>query len=144
MKGDEIPKKDCVARLCKPSTIENQRILAAAFMLRLDEESLSVNWLEKLDSTRSTAIDKLRRIYASKFPGGIKVSAKIAVVNVGEVLNKIEEELGAEHIIKILHNPTVTDESHAGIYNIEADNHLIIAELISSAIQEDGVFQARE
>jgi len=49
MKGDPIPDKDHIARLCSPKTVPDGQIEASAFLLRRDEESLSINWLESLN-----------------------------------------------------------------------------------------------
>ena len=43
MKGDTIPDQNHIARLCRPKQVPEGQIQATAFMLRADEEFLSVN-----------------------------------------------------------------------------------------------------
>ena len=89
MKGDKIPNHDHIARYCKPITVEDGQIQATAFMVRTGEESLSVNWLEFLScSNRENEIAELRKIYSRKF-NKVGMSAKIAVLNIGEVCGKV-------------------------------------------------------
>ena len=84
MKGDPIPDKDHIARLCVPKTVSDGQIEASAFLLRNDEESLSVNWLECLNcSSREREIVEVQRVYFAKLD--IKPKARIAVLNVGEI-----------------------------------------------------------
>ena len=42
MKGETIPDQNHIARFCRPMQVDEGQIQAAAFMLRADEESLSV------------------------------------------------------------------------------------------------------
>lgn len=68
MKGDKIPDSDNIARLCKPMQAPDGKIQATAFMLRADDESLSVNWLEFLKCPdRNREIKELQRIYSETF-----------------------------------------------------------------------------
>lgn len=134
MKGDKIPDHDHVARYCKPTQISSGQIEATAFMLRRDEESLSVNWLEFLRlSSRDEEITSLRRIYSAKLSVG--ACAKIAVLNVGEVRNKVLTESPDKRNLEILHDPLGNDPSHSGIYNFRNDDELI-AELILETVLE--------
>lgn len=50
MKGDTIPDQHHTARYCRPKQVPYGQIQATAFMLRKDEGSLSVNWLEFLNA----------------------------------------------------------------------------------------------
>lgn len=134
MKGDKIPDKHHIARYCKSTQSLDGQIQATAFMLRTDEESLSVNWLEFLGlSSREEEITELRRIYSAKLSVG--VHAQIAVLNVGEVCNKVITESPDSRNLKILHDPLENDPSHSGIYNLRNDDELI-AELILETVLE--------
>lgn len=91
MKGDKILDQHHIARYCKPTQAADGQIQASAFMLRAGEESLSVNWLEFLShSSREGEIAELRIIYSAKLSVGTR--AQIAVLNVGEVCNKVLTE----------------------------------------------------
>jgi hypothetical protein len=137
MKGDKIPDPDHIARFCKPMQVSEGQIQATAFMLRSDEEYLSVNWLEYLNcSSRDQEIKEIRNIYSEKLTVG--KSAKIAIQNVGEVREKVLTESPDKRNIEVLHTPIendVNDPSHSGIYNLRQDDELI-AELILETVLE--------
>lgn len=135
MKGDKIPDQDHISRLCLPRTIaEDGQIQAAAFVLRKDEEGLSVNWLEFLGcSSREDEINEVRDVYNAKMTVGAK--AKIAVLNVGQVCKKVLIESIERRKLDVLHDPEEVDPSHSGIYNLRLDDELI-AELILQTVDE--------
>ena len=137
MKGDQIPDTDHIARFCRPMQAPEGQIQATAFMLRLNEKSLSVNWLEFLNcSSRDHEINEIRNIYFGKFTIG--AHAKIAVLNVGEVREKVLTESPDKRNIEVLHEPIENDvyePSHSGIYNLKQDDELI-AELILETVHE--------
>lgn len=134
MKGDKIPDKDHIARFCRPKQAPDGQIQATAFMLRADEESLSVNWLEFFNySSRENEITKIREIYSRTFSVGAR--AKIAVLNVGEVREKALTESPEGRNLEVIHDPLVDDPSHGGIYNLKQDDELI-AELILQTVRE--------
>ena len=142
MRGDKIPDPDHIARFCRPMQAPEGQIQATAFMLRSDEEYLSVNWLEYLDcSSRDQEINEIRNIYSEKLNVG--KSAKIAFLNVGEIHEKVFTESPDKRNIEVLHDPIVNDipdPSHSGIYNLKQDDELI-AELILETVHE--VYPAR-
>ena len=139
MKGDKIPDQHHIARYCKPTQVEDGQIQATAFMLRTGEESLSVNWLEFLNcSSRESEITEIRNLYSSKLSVGVR--AKIAVLNVGEVRQKVLTESPDGRNLEVIHDPLIDDPSHSGIYNLKQDGELI-AELILETDRE--VYSAR-
>jgi hypothetical protein len=137
MKGDKIPDPDHIARFCRPMQASDGQIQATAFMLRSDEEYLSVNWLEYFNcSRRDHEITEIRNVYSEKLNVGAR--AKIAILNVGEVREKVLTESPDKRNIEVLHEPIendVHDPSHSGIYNLKQDNELI-AELILETVHE--------
>ncbi len=134
MKGDEIPDSNHIARFCRPKQVVGEQIQGSAFLVRRNEESLSVNWLEFLGcSNREQELMELRKVYAAKFSVG--ASAKIAVLNVGIVGHKVLSESPDKRKLNFLHNQEDNDPSHSGIYNLKHDD-MLIAELICEAIQE--------
>ena len=134
MKGDKIPDQNHIARYCKPTQVSDGQIQATAFMLRTGEESLSVNWLEFLNcSSRESEITEIRNIYSAKLNVGAR--AKIAVLNVGEVLQKVHTESLDGRNLEVIHVPLIDDPSHSGIYNLKQDGELI-AELILETVRE--------
>jgi len=134
MKGETIPDQNHIARFCRPKQVDEGQIQAAAFFLRANDESLSVNWLEFLNcSNRESEITKIRTIYSETFTVGAR--AKIAILNVGEVRKKVLTESPDSRNLEVLHDPSMNDPSHSGIYNLKQDNELI-AELILETIRE--------
>lgn len=140
MKSAKIPDKDHVARYCSPKHISGEEIQATAFMLKVEEEYLSVNWLEYFRcNSRESEINELRKIYSKKLT--MRASARVAVLNVGEVCEKVLKESSDRRRIEILHDPTpptpfhTGDPSHSGIYNLRNDDEFI-AELIVEAVRE--------
>ena len=135
MKGDIIPDKDHISRYCAPKTIrEDGKIGASAFILRESEESLSVNWLEYLNcSSRESEIAEIRRVYSLKLD--VRAKAKLAVLNVGEMSNKVKNESPDRRSLYVLHEKDNNDPSHSGIYNLKPDNESI-ANLIFKTILE--------
>ena len=139
MKGDRIPNDDHISRLCFPKHVDEEQIQSTAFLLRKGEPDLSVDWLEVLNCpTRADEIKRMREVYSSRLTVGAK--AKIAILNVGEVCEKVQTESPDRRRLDILHDPIdlengEIDISHSGIYNLRADDELI-AELILETVSE--------
>ena len=104
-------------------------------MLReIDKNHLSVNWLEFLNcSSRESEITKIRTIYSETFTVGAR--ARIAILNVGEVREKVLTESPDGRNLEVLHDPLINDPSHSGIYNLKQDDELI-AELVLETVRD--------
>ncbi len=133
MKGDRLPPQDHIARYCGGSHIsEDGQIAPTAFHLRHDEEYLSVQWLEYLKrEDRPAEIREVRWILSGSMSLG--TTARIGVLNVGEVCTYVEEATGLN--ISVLHEPIPNDHSHCGIHDTSQDEDLI-AELIAEKVLE--------
>lgn len=133
MTGDLIPPCDHVARFCDRRYIsEDDRVAPGAFMLRKDEEYLSVQWLEYLGkSSRYGEIDEVRKILSQHLK--IRPPSKIAVLNAGKTCDHVVQASGCN--IRMLHKPEQNDCAHSGIYGVNQD-HELIAELIAETILE--------
>ena len=142
MKGETIPDSDNIARLCSPLTAPNGVILGAAFMLRKNESSLSINWLEYLNCpNRDSEIGELQRIYSKKLT--VSPNARIAILNVGEIRDVVRTETEDNRNIEVLHDPIPDgDQSHSEIHNLKQNNELI-AELILEVLPENENHPAR-
>lgn len=135
MKGQAIPDSDHVARYCKPVTVENGEILATAFMVRSSDEYLSVNWLEELKRPdRTSEIRDLQELYGRKLQ--VRAAARIAILNVGIVRARVEQDTPNRRVLRVLHDPEPNDPSHSGIYDIPYDDE-IVAELIAQVVLEN-------
>ena len=85
MKGNLVPEQDHISRYASAMRCtEDGEVTGAAFMLRHNEEFLSVNWLEffHLDN-RQEEIRAVRNALRVK----LGAKAKIAIMNIGEIIN---------------------------------------------------------
>ena len=136
MKGDKLPASDHIARLCMPKSCADGEIQASAFILRKDELSLSVNWLEFLKCpTRESEIVAICEVYKKKF-NRVPTNAKIAILNIDKTCSHVHDASEDNRILNILHEPEEKDPSHSGIFGMNQDDPLI-AELICEMIQEN-------
>lgn len=139
MKDDPVPSTDHISRYCKGTAIlPNGRVSAAAFYLGSGHEYLSVNWLEFLElDNRQAEIVEVRKVLATKL--NLRSSARIAVLNVGEIQEHAQNECLDALIIRILHRPDEPpekpDPSHSGIFDTDLDEPLI-TELIAEKVIE--------
>lgn len=141
MNGDKIPDQDHIARFCGPAKTDGEEVQATAFMLRKDETYLSVNWLESLNSpNREGEIAIMRTIYSETF-NRVGAAARIAVLNVGEMRQKVLEDSPDGRNLEVLHDPLPKDLSHSRINNLRYDDETI-AELILETLLES--YSARE
>jgi len=147
MKGDRIPNNDHISRLCQPKSItEEGKIHASTFFLRDDEKGLSVNWLECLGcSSKEEEIIAIRDLYNKKFLR-VGAKAKITILNVGAVHEKVLIESLDRRNLEFFHEPEdfpIPDPSHSAIYNLRPDN-VMIAELILQLVNENATYPARK
>ncbi|OGW12311.1 MAG: hypothetical protein A3G93_15460 [Nitrospinae bacterium RIFCSPLOWO2_12_FULL_45_22] len=135
MKGDLIPDRDYISRYCSAmQCTEEGQVTGAAFQIRPSDKYLSVNWLEFLClGNRQEEIREVRRILSSKLTLGAK--AKIAVLNVGNILNYVRSQSPDSRNLSVFHEPEENDPSHSGIYGLQSEDHLI-ADLIAEIVQE--------
>lgn len=135
MKGDPVPDPDHVARYCGGVHInEDGSVNGAAFRLRPGEQSLSINWLEFLNLlTRDDEAREIRWVLSTKLRLG--ATAKIAVLNVGQLRGYVASESPDKRNLRILHEPEPDNPSHSGIFNLSPDDDLI-ADLVADIIQE--------
>ena len=128
MKGSTIPDEDHIARYCGFGTLdEDGKIGATAFMLRKDENELSVDWLEFLScSNREDEIIEIRKVYTSNRSVGTK--AKIAILNVGKLRQNVREKLEKKpdyQELQVIHDPLANRPSHSGIHNMKHEDNTI-------------------
>lgn len=128
MKGDPLPGKDHISRCCAPKTAPDGQPTGASFMLKKDEDFLSVNWMEHFGETdQKVQIAKIREhIELSLAKSGL-----FAVLNVGRITDQIQRF--GEKKLAILHEPTQCDPSHSGIHGYQHED-LLVAELIAEMV----------
>lgn len=137
MKGDVVPDAHRIARFCRPKQVERDEILGAAFLPRVGEPYLSVNWVEFLDlGTEQAELQELRTLYGRKFQVG--AGARIAILNAGHLRSWVRESSPDRRDLEVLHEPLDAPEqdlSHAGVFNVRHDDELI-AELMRQAVSD--------
>lgn len=144
MKDDPVPDTDHVARYCRGGSLDNGEVSGASFQLRrkedgtIEEEYLSVNWLEFLEKTdRAAEISDVRRVLSTKMTLGS--TAKLAVLQVGEVKEYVAQNAPDRRILRFLHRPDEPtgkpDPSHSGIFDTQTEEDLIV-ELIAERVRE--------
>lgn len=119
MSGPPVPDSDHIARFCPPHTVANGSVQAPAFLLRLGETELSVNWLEKLGcASRAEEIESLQKIFGKKLT--VRAKARLTVLkNVETIRTTIEQTSSDRRKITINHEPEAPDDlSHSCIYGL--------------------------
>ncbi|MDZ7760068.1 MAG: hypothetical protein U5L00_07425 [Desulfovermiculus sp.] len=141
MKGDHLPFTHHIARYCSGTRLTNQGCPApTAFHLRPGETFLSVQWLEYLEQAdRSNEIQEVVNALARNMHFG--KTAKIAVLNVGQICNHVDDYAG--YLIRVLHEPEKGNEAHSGIHDTIQDE-MIIAELLAEKVSEVHAVKSRE
>ncbi len=139
MKDEPIPPHHHVSRYCRGgSLLKNGEVTGTSFFLRDNDEYLSVNWLEFLElDDRDSEIKEVRRVLGTKLNLGS--TAKIAVLNVGDMQDHVRKNSLDHRDLRILHRPDdpsdKPDPSHSGIFETRQDEQLI-AELIAEKVLE--------
>lgn len=114
-----IPDDNTVIRYCRPSSIDAGELLATAFMLRDQEEFLSVNWLERLTAEYGSApLIYLREILIRK-KLAVSPKGRFAQLHVGEIRSTLYPRLGLYP--RVQSTPSPSDASHGGIFDLEND-----------------------
>ena len=122
------PDDDHLSRYCKPTAVGRDGLpTAAAFELRPNEDYLSVNWLEYLDSRNlAAAVERVRETFRRK-GYRLRSNGRFAVVGVGAVQAAVTETAGRPGHVE--HLPLEDDESHAGLFGYTADDLAVAVEL---------------
>lgn len=131
MRGNRLPDQDHISRYCRPKTLqEDGQPYRASFMLRPNEEFLSVNWLEYLDlPDRQAQITQVRQVIRLT----LQATAKIAVLNVGGILDRVHRN--SDRVLAVFHEPEQDDPTHSGIHGYRHEDDLV-ADLIAEEVRE--------
>ena len=109
--------------------------MSIAFEMRLEEDHLSVNWVEYFETTDiAAAIDKIREAFRSK-GCRLRASGRFVILGIEEInLIGIEKARCSLHV---KHLPLEDDRSHAGIFGYTADDLEVAAEIRALVGQSD-------
>jgi len=100
-----------LARYCKPRFVKNGMPKKDAFLIRPDEEYLSVNVMPG-DLGMEAGLAQVRRMLAKK-RYGTSPNGRLAVFNAGRIIRYLREYGGVD--VRIEHKPSPDDPAHAGI-----------------------------
>ncbi|MCF8052528.1 MAG: hypothetical protein K9L59_14895, partial [Desulfobacterales bacterium] len=102
------------------------------FIMKPEEEYLSVNWLEYFGNIgRNAQIAQIREHINIK----LAKSGLFAILNISDVVNLIKDKS-----LTVLHEPENGDPSHSGIHGYDHED-LMVAELMAQTVS--GVYPAR-
>ena len=131
LKNDHLPFDNHISRYCKPKTLSEEKPTGASFMLRENEQHLSVNWLEHNGMpSREEQIAHIRKNINLQ----LAKTGKLAVLNVGSMLEYVKSNSNNSSI-SVLHEPLPDDESHSGVFGYSHEDDLI-ADLIADKVLE--------
>ena len=138
MKGEPISDDDNVTRLCTSQNINpsDESPSPAAFILRSQDEYVSVKWLEFFGTlSREGQLEEVRRALASKMT--VRSSARLGLLNVAIAKARVERDVSADVVIAFLHRPDEPrpDPSHSGIFFSRGDAQLAIATALAEAVK---------
>lgn len=132
MKGDTLPQSNHVSRYCAPKSAPEGEPTGASFIMKPEEEYLSVNWLEYFGNIgRNAQIAQIREHINIK----LAKSGLFAILNISDVVNLIKDKS-----LTVLHEPENGDPSHSGIHGYDHED-LMVAELMAQTVS--GVYPAR-
>lgn len=126
-----LPSDDHVARVCLKRCVQGPRVLPTAFILRSQESSLSVNWLEKHggDSLPDN-VDRVRARISEQGILTLKRKHRFIVVNVGDAGEKLPS-------LSVIHDSTENDDSHSLIRGYTNDDDSAMAMLANLASKHE-------
>ena len=143
MISDQIPDEHHVVRYVKPTLVEDEVVDGSAFVLRQDEATLSVNWLEAFEGDdQEHQLSEVRRLFRLQ----LARNGRFAKLNVGETKRHVlesAEETGAAAGIGIAAAPLnpidefEADPSHAEVTGLpphDSDEALFIGDLIAECV----------
>ena len=125
----EIPDDTFVVRYAKPSLINDDRISGAVFVLRSEDEGLSVNWLDFFENcNKEKQLDKVKE--SSQM--SMNKNGRLAELNVGITKKHLVGELES---INFKHKPCDDDPSHSEVFGLPSGD-TPEAELIGDMIAQ--------
>ncbi|MCY4001786.1 MAG: hypothetical protein OXF84_13395 [Bacteroidetes bacterium] len=137
MNDKDLDDSHHISRYCKPSSIENGRLLASAFELRENEGALSVNWIEHYEkNTISEGIDCIRQVFINR-GFGLSHNGRFASLSVSDVKKVIAQHGTSDPQILRSPTPDGLDPSHCEVHGYTHDDVLIMAKLAALVLREN-------
>lgn len=137
MSKTHLPDHDHVSRYCKPSAVGMDDLpKVSAFELRVQDSSLSVNWLEHFGPDRDLSIQEIRQVIQIC----LRPNGRFVVLGVAAVKEAIIAGGGNSPEVFLDRQPG--DPSHALISGYTIDDFDVAVELKALVSQQD-VYLAR-
>ena len=144
-----IPDQDHVVRyvpISRQARDENgdlmgNGLLWSALQQKKNEDFVSVNWLEYHGKARGNALSQaeslklVRDDLAGVFPPKSRTKALLAIGNVGKIKRACAE---AGNVVRVTHEPTGNNPSHAGIRRLPTDEDALL-DLLAAEVFVDTV-----
>ncbi len=133
---NQLPDGDHVSRYCKPTQLEDELPMVAAFTRRQREDYLSVNWLEHFGERDPLAtVQRVREAFRDK-PYRVAKNARFALLNVAAAKTAVNARLNIS--LRVEHIPWDNDPSHSGILGYAvADDFAVAAQLRALVGRQD-------
>jgi hypothetical protein len=152
-RGDAVADHDDVTRWVKPKFVGKDDdgevlldeydcpkfVAPAAFALALDEDGLSVTWLQQFGTGRAVHMRPAAEAFRSSIPSK-KLSGKsaFAIATAGDVLAEGKKN---SHKLRILHDPVDGNEGHTEIRRYPAEMGLLQLALATETFRERYLYQ---
>ena len=137
MKGDNLPDDHHIVRYVKPSLVDDETVDGSAFLLRPDENGLSVNWLEVFGGNdEHRQLGEVRRLFRLR----LARNGQFAKLNVGATKRHVSEAVEELGIVEAPLSRTgefEADPSHAEIIGLspgESDEAMLVGDLIAECV----------
>jgi hypothetical protein len=133
-KGMKLPDQDEVMRYVPWSRLrrdENENVIGVlpqAYAMRLDEEGLSVNWLEHFQGDRQERINQSVAVFRATIEVGKKSAYAVGVVGVVK-----QTALAQNRELKIVYCPEENNQAHSEIRKIPDDDLALLQSLADDA-----------
>jgi len=140
MTGDPIPHDHHVSRHCGPNVCPDGDVQGTAFHRKPDERGMSVNCLEYTrQGDRQSALRSVIGILRGK-GRKIKPTSYLAVLNVGEVIQRVVSQTQNQTVLAVTHFPELPlDDTHVEMSGMAPADEFV-GELLAECARKTGVY----
>lgn len=141
-RGNSLPDEDHVMRVIPWSRLRKTEddvvigLLPEAFMLREEEEALSVNWIEYFSKDRPGNI----KASVHAFRVSLKIGRKAAYA-VAKVAKVKEVGLNKQKKIRIVYSPTSNNKSHSSVH-VAINDDLALMDALTHEFEQEMYFDS--
>ncbi|MEO6198734.1 MAG: hypothetical protein ABIO68_02185 [Sphingomicrobium sp.] len=108
-------------------------VLPQAYQRREDEESISVNWLERTPGSRKAQLIQAVVMIRNTQPSGrVGAKARLAVSEV-QTFKTVCRNQGSK--VRIVHDPIDGNEPHSEVRQIPRDDQMLLDAIVKEAVE---------